>query len=111
MENIINLYDGIADFREFKDSDSKNMRLLLYSCLEDLPIYHKNEQDADSIFSLWIEFGKAPESSAGYEKRIMVDVRLDELELFASSVLKHIEIIRKNYGEQIKKQYDMGNLI
>ena len=36
------------------------------------------------------------------EKTLMMNVSVDELELFASSVLKQIEIIRKSYGEQIK---------
>ena len=55
--------------------------------------------DDDTIFGFWVEFG---------EKTLMMNVSVDELELFASSVLKQIEIIRKSYGEQIKIQSDMG---
>ena len=54
--------------------------------------------DDNTIFSFWVECG---------EKTLIMDVSIDELELFASSVLKQIEIIRKSYGEQIKIQSDM----
>ncbi len=38
----------------------------------------------------------------------MCDIEIDELEHFANSVLKQIEIVRRNYSEQIKFQTDKG---
>ena len=38
----------------------------------------------------------------------MFDVEIDELEEFANALLKKIEIVRKNYSEQIKYQIDRG---
>jgi len=111
MENNIELYNAIADFSKIDYSDFINVRLSIFSCIEDLHKYNDSNEDADVIFSLWIEFGKDQDEDKEYKKRIMVDVPLDELELFASSVLKHIEIIRRDYGEQIKKQLDRGNQI
>jgi len=42
---------------------------------------------------------------------LMMDVTIDELELFTSSVLTQIGIIRKSYGEQIKIQSDRGCVV
>ena len=64
-------------------------------------VYNRRKEEIhnDTIFRLKVKRG---------EKTLMMDVSIDELELFASSVLNQIEIIRKSYGEQIKIQYDMG---
>jgi hypothetical protein len=64
-----------------------------------------NEEMDSTIFGMFIEFGKEK------EKTIMLDAPINDLELFAKSILAHIEIIRKNYGEQIKIQNDLGSVI
>ena len=103
MENVIELKKCITDFGVLKSSDCEKggVKIKVYSDVYDLLVYNsrKEEMNDETIFGLWVECG---------EKTLMMDVSIDELELFASSVLNQIEIIRKSYGEQIKIQYDMG---
>lgn len=105
MENVIELKKCVTDFEKLKMSDCENgVKIKVYSDVHDLLVYNsrKEEMDDNTIFGFWVECGK---------KTLMMDVSIDELELFASSVLKQIEIIRKSYGEQIKIQSDMGCVI
>ena len=102
MENVIELKKCTTDFELLESSDCENgVKIKVYSDVYDLLVNNsrKEEMDDETIFGLWVECG---------DKTLMMDVSIDELELFASSVLKHIEIIRKSYGEQIKIQSDMG---
>ena len=105
MENVIELKKCVTDFEKLEMSDCENgVKIKVYSDVHDLLVYNsrKEQMDDGTIFGLWVECG---------EKTLMMDVSIDELELFASSVLKQIEIIRKSYGEQIKIQSDMGCVI
>lgn len=105
MENVIELRKCVTDFEKLESSDCENgVKIKVYSDVQDLLVYNhrKEEMDCQSLFVLWVECGG---------KALMMDVSIDELELFASSVLKQIEIIRKSYGEQIKIQSDMGCVI
>ena len=102
MENVIELKKCTTDFEMLESSDcEKGVKIKVYSEVHDLLVYNnrKEKMDDETIFGLWVECG---------DKTLMMDVSIDELELFASSVLKQIEIIRKSYGEQIKIQSDMG---
>jgi len=102
MENVIELKKCVTGFEKIERSDCENgVKIKVFSDVHDLLVYNsrKEEMDDDTIFGFWVEFG---------EKTLMMNVSVDELELFASSVLKQIEIIRKSYGEQIKIQSDMG---
>lgn len=78
--------------------------VFVFSTTSDLLSYTKDEQEmpSDTIFSLWINCGKDK------TKAIMFDVEIDELEEFGNAILKQIEIVRKNYSEQIKFQTDRG---
>jgi len=78
--------------------------VFVFSTTDDLLSYTNDEQEMpdDTIFSLWINCGKDK------EKAIMFDVEIDELEEFGNAILKQIEIVRKNYSEQIKFQTDRG---
>ena len=105
MENVIELKKCVTDFEKLESLDCENgVKIKVYSDVHDLLVYNsqKEEMDDNTIFGFWVECG---------EKTLMMDVSIDELELFASSVLKQIEIIRKSYGEQIKIQSDMGCVI
>ena len=105
MENVIELKKCTTDFEMLESSDcEKEVKIRVYSEVHDLLVYNnrKEKMDNETIFGLWVECG---------DKTLMMDVSIDELELFASSVLKQIEIIRKSYGEQIKIQSDMGCVV
>jgi len=107
MKNIIELGGCVIDFENFESSDFENgINIKVYSDTRELIRYNEINEEMDStIFGLWIEFGKEK------EKTIMLDAPINELELFAKSVLNHIDIIRKSYDEQIKIQFDMGSVI
>lgn len=105
MYNVIELKKCVTDFEMLEDSDCDNgVKIKVYSDVHDLLVYsnRKEQMDDDTIFGLWVECG---------EKTLMMDISIDELELFASSVLKQVEIIRKTYGHQIKIQSDMGCVV
>jgi len=105
MENVIKLRKCVTDFEKLERSDCESgIKIKVFADVHDLLAYNglKEEMAYNTIFGLWVECG---------EKTLMMDVSIDELEFFASSVLKQIQIIRKSYGEQIKIQYDMGCVV
>jgi hypothetical protein len=73
----------------------------------DLLVYkHENESMRnETIFYGHSYCGRNEETS------IMFDIEMDNLEVFATAILKQIELIRMNYSAQIKFQTDMGNCI
>jgi hypothetical protein len=105
MENILEFREKIVTDVEFvsKEDFEEGAQIRIISDTQDLLIYNDgNLQFDDTIFMLWIEAGKEK------EKIIMLHVPIDELELFAKSVINHIDIIRANYGDHIKKQTNLG---
>ena len=78
--------------------------IMVFGCAQDLLVCKNNNElmDNDTIFQLWINCGQEKQNA------IMFDVEIDELEEFANSILKKIEIVRRNYSEQIKFQTDQG---
>ena len=100
MENVIKFKKCITDFKVLEDSEcEKGVKISVYSETYDLIVYNNNKEDMkdSTIFGINIECG---------EKSLMLDVTIGELELFASSILNHIKIIREQFAEQIKNQYD-----
>ena len=106
MENILQPTDCVCDFETLSKDDFKDgIRIKVYSEINDLLAYNSQNSDMcdSTIFGVWVEIGKS--------RAIMANVSIDELELFSKSILTHIEILRRNYGEQIKVQTDRGNNI
>jgi hypothetical protein len=104
MINKIELRKCEIDFEDVKISDfKKGVNIVVHSEIQDLLLYIENKEVMDtSFFGLFIEFGEEK------EKTIMLDAPIDDLELFAKSILAHIDIVRKNYAEQIKIQTNWG---
>jgi hypothetical protein len=104
MENVIEITEVNTDFELVKSSDfEKGVKLKIISCTHDLVVYSRvNEGIDSSLFTLFIEFGD------DYEKTIFLNLQMDELELFTNSLLKHIEIIKSNYVDQIKIQRNLN---
>lgn len=101
MENKIELKNCVIDFENFEQFNEikQGAEIFVYSDTWDILAYcESNEKMDGTIFGLWIQFGK------NKERTIMFDVEIDELEMFACSLQKHIEIIRGGLAEQIKKQ-------
>jgi hypothetical protein len=103
METKMPLKNASIDVATFDDLIIQS-EILVFSETGDLIIYKdkREEMSDNTIFGLWINCGK------NLERTIMFDVEIDELELFANSILKQIQIVRNNYSEQIKYQTDNG---
>ena len=64
------------------------------------------EADEEShAFSLWIEYGKDKENS------LMFNADLNDLEMFAYSLLKSIEMLRRDYSDVLKDKIKNGELL
>lgn len=102
MENVIQTKRCVTDFKILKSEEcEKGAKLIIYSDIDELLVYKSRNEPMDdvTIFGISVEFG---------EKTIMMDISINELELFARSLLSHIKMIRKVYGEEIKMQNNMG---
>lgn len=64
----------------------------------------KDEEDAN-VFSLWVKYGYE------HENALMFDINLDDLEMFANSILKSIEMFRRDYADDIKRKINDGEFI
>ena len=58
-----------------------------------------------NAFSLWVEYGK------DNKETLMFDVDLNDLEMFANSLMKSIEMLRRDYSEVIKHKINNGSPI
>jgi len=107
MINTIELRKCEIDFEKIEKLDfKKGVNIVVHSEIQDLLLHiDSNEVMDTTIFGLWIEFGKEK------EKTIMLDAPMRDLELFAKDILDHIDMVRKNYGEQIKIQTNWGAII
>lgn len=64
------------------------------------------EQDEEThAFSLWIEYGKDK------EKSLMFEADLNDLEMFTNSLLKSIEMLRRDYSDVLKEKIKSGALL
>lgn len=50
------------------------------------------------VYSLWIEYG------FNKDKAMMFEVNLDDLELFAETLVKSINMFRRDYADEIRKK-------
>jgi len=85
----------------------KESELYIFDDPHDLLLYKRTSESMgdETIFHVFINCGE------NKEKAIMFNAEIDQLELFATAILKKIELIRMNYSEQIKFQTDMGNSV
>lgn len=76
--------------------------LHIFTETHDLLVAHHNKEKMEdsTIFCFFINCGKDKEQS------LMFDIGIDEIEFLANSILAQVDIIRKNYSEQIKYQTD-----
>jgi len=63
------------------------------------------DDETDNAFSLWVEYGQSN------KKALMFDVDLNDLEMFANSLMKSIEMLRRDYSEVIKHKIKNGSPI
>jgi hypothetical protein len=76
----------------------KNPELCVFSSCQDLiaSFRGKTKMYDGTIFNISIECGEG--------SFIQYEIKIDDLELFATSILKSIEIVRRDYSEHIKYQ-------
>lgn len=55
------------------------------------------------VFAFFLKYGE------NKEKALMFDVGLDDLEMFANSLLKSIEMFRRDYADTIKEKIKKGD--
>ena len=105
MENILKLIRPWIDFEpsSIENQLGKGVQLKVWSDTEEIKVYHHNEEVMDStVFGLWLEFGE------DYGRTIMLEASIDELELFAKSLVTHLDIVKSRIGDEIKKQIELG---
>ena len=104
MKITLPLIDPSFDDRNLTDEIRKDF---IKSC--QIYVYRDETEWIDDKevypFSLWIEYGEEN------QKSIMCDIRLHDLELFAHTLLKSIEMFRRDYSDEIKKSMISGDAI
>jgi hypothetical protein len=85
----------------------KISKIKIYADTYDLLVYKHNKESMrnETIFHGDIHF------ELDTDKSIFFDMEMDELEAVATAILEQIELIRRNYSEQIKFQTDMCNYV
>ena len=79
--------------------------------IEGCQIYiYKDEQNWENdenshAYSVWIEYGKEKENT------LMFDADLNDLEMFAYSLLKSIEMLRRDYSDVLKDKIKNGEIL
>jgi hypothetical protein len=83
----------------------KISKIQIYGDTHDMLLYKQQNESmrGETIFHGDIH------SEWDTNKSIFFDMEMDELEEVATAILKQIELIRRNYSEQIKFQTDMYN--
>jgi hypothetical protein len=99
MKTELDLYnatpsDDRLPLEVIKDYCEKS-NIYIFKDLESL------EEDDTRAFSLWLNYGENGES-------LMFDVDLNDLEMFANSILKSIEMLRRDYPDVIKNKIKKG---
>jgi len=67
---------------------------------------HWESDEKSHAFSLFVEYGKG--NGEGHRYSLMFDVDLNDLEMFANSLFKSIEMLRRDYSEVIKDKINNG---
>ena len=106
MKNIIELQNGFLGYETLTSKDLElGVTLKVFSDIGDLLVYNNQKSPmSGTVFGVTIECLK--DDNIG----MFFDVPMDELEMFAHSVLKHIEIVKTKHADDIKKQISLGNM-
>lgn len=84
---------------EIKEDIFGGCRIYIFNDIEE---YDLNDEFA---YSLFIEYGENSEHT------LMFHVKLSDLEMFAHSLLKSIEIFRRDYLDEIKERIKKGDVL
>jgi hypothetical protein len=106
MKNTIELQNGFLGHDVLKSDDLKyGVKFKVYSDVHDLLVYNNQKVTmSGTVFNVTIECIKNENIGMFFE------VPMDELEMFAYSVLKHVEIVKNKHAEDLKKQLSLGNM-
>lgn len=102
MRITLPLIEPAIDDRRIPEEVLKDFRrkceIYVYKSEEDW-----EDNEVDTVFGLWIEYGKDKENT------LMFSLDLRELEMFAHSLTKSIEILRRDYEDVLKKKIKLGH--
>jgi hypothetical protein len=93
-------FDGVEITDELQKQIDKGCQLYVY---KDESSW--KEDDEYHVFSVWMEYGKDKENA------LMFDVDLNDLEVFATIILKSVEMLRRDYSDIIKEKINTGALL
>lgn len=75
------------------DMDMHAGILITRSDLDDM-------DDNEHLYSVWLEYGKS--------RSLLFEVFIDDLELFASTLLKDMKMLRRDNKKQLKERFNKG---
>lgn len=84
---------------EVKKDFENGCQILIYKA------EHNLQDEGEFAFGVWIEYAK------NNEKTLMFDVRLDDVEMFANSLLKSVKMFRRDYKDVISAKIENGDVI
>jgi hypothetical protein len=104
MEITLPLFNPSFDDRRIIDEVNNDFDI---KC--EINIYKDEENwmsdDNEHVFSLWVKYGE------NCQNALMFDVGLDHLEMFANSLLKSIEMLRRDYSTFINDKIKKGAIL
>lgn len=106
MESEIKFIKG------FSNNDlevSNHSKLCIYENVHDLSIHFNNKEICDdTIFSATLTYGQ---DEVGEDKDMFFSMDINELEMFAESLLTQIKIVRRDFKKEIEYQKSIGGRI
>lgn len=104
MKITLPLVNPVSDDDRISDEVEKDFDhgCQIYVYKEEIEWKQNHETHA---YGLWVEYGP------GMQKTLMFEVDLDDLEMFAHSLLNSIEMLRRDYSDVIKSKIKNCDLL
>lgn len=88
--------DSILSKEILDDMDRHARILITRSDLDDM-------DDNEHLYSVWLEYGES--------RSLLFEVFMDDLELFAYTLLKDMKMTRRDYKKQLKERISKGEAV
>jgi hypothetical protein len=99
MAISLNLYEGAGDDYRLSCSVLDDMNQKFRIEILDFTENYLRDSEMNEVLGVWLKYG-VDESY----NQLMFKANLDEMELFASTILKKIEMIRRDYSQELKNR-------
>jgi hypothetical protein len=102
MEITLPLLNATLPDNRFSDEFKKDF---VYKCRINILPFEEDwvTGECQHAFGVWIEYGEY------YNNTFLFEADLNDLEMFAYSLIKRIEIVRRDYSEVIKDKIKNGD--